>query len=133
MQLFDALWSQAWAREIDASETYRRVGSDWDSPIVLELRDGETTRAVIAHLSLGRCRSAQPATPQDRQSAPFLLSGDAASWERLLAGKLDPMFALITGKLRLERGALGALIPHAAAAKELVAAAVRVRQAHATG
>jgi len=128
LELFDAPWSQAWAREIDASEAYRKAGANWDAPIVLELRDGPATRAVIAHLSQGRCLSAQPATAQDRESAPFVLSGDAAAWERLLAGSLDPMFALITGKLRLERGSLGALIPHAAAAKELVAAAVRVRR-----
>jgi len=128
MELFDATWSQAWAQEIDGSEAYRKLGSDWDAPIVLELRDGGNTRAVVADLSRGRCRSAHPASPQERDAAPFVLSGDALAWERLLGGKLDPMFALMTGKLRLERGALGALLPHAAAAKELVAAAVRVRR-----
>jgi len=40
--------------------------------------------------------------------------------------RFDPLFALMGGKLKLERGSVSALLPFARAAKEMVTAATRV-------
>ncbi len=55
-----------------------------------------------------------------------MLQGNAAAWKRILAGEVEPLTALMTGKLRLTQGSLAKLLPYVQAAKELVAAARRI-------
>ena len=48
------------------------------------------------------------------------------TWKRVLAGDLEPIFGIMSGKLELARGSLAKLVPQIAAARELVAAAARI-------
>jgi hypothetical protein len=44
----------------------------------------------------------------------------------VLAGDIDPLFAIMGGRLQLRSGSLAGLMPHARGAKELVACAREV-------
>ena len=83
-------------------------------------------RSVFLDLFEGDCREARSATETDRAAVAYILSGDFHTWKRVLDRELEPILALMTGKLKLEKGSLAALIPYVTAAREMVAAASQV-------
>ncbi|HEX4951830.1 MAG TPA: Fis family transcriptional regulator [Thermoanaerobaculia bacterium] len=125
MELFDGEWAFRWALAIRESEGYRQAGATWRQAIALEVIEDGRSRAVWADLFEGTCREAREASPEDLASAPVVLSGERAVWDDLVAGRQDALVALMSGRLRVGRGSLFALMPYAQAAKELVLAARR--------
>lgn len=125
LPLFGEGWAARWAGEIAASEAYRKAAAGWEGALVLAL-PAAGDPGVWVDLLHGACRGARAATAEDRATAPFVLEAPLPVWQRLLAGSLDPLWALVSGKVRLARGPLAGLVPWAAAARELVAAARRV-------
>ena len=122
-------WALRMAEELGASDAYRAAAATWEGSLVLAMipdRDGEAERAVFLDLWHGECRSARQASADDRASTDFLISAGAETWARVLAGELESIFALMSGKLKLERGSLAKLVPQATAARELVLAAARI-------
>lgn len=81
----------------------------------------------------GECRAARVATETDLESATFVLAGSAANWRDLLTGRIAPLMAMMGGKIRLTRGSMAALLPYAAAAKELIAAAIKMESTFPDG
>ena len=97
-ELFGDAWAAAWRLELNASATYREAAARWEGPLVLAIAGGGGAWADLFH---GECRAARAATPADLAQAPFVIRGEAETWRRLLAGKVDPLFALMGGKLKL--------------------------------
>ncbi len=131
-EVFTDSWAQAWAHEIAASEAYRKAAASWKGTMTLELGSAfasagvEAQRAVFVDLLHGGVRVARVATDDDLEQADFALRAELAIWRKVLDGKLDPILGLMSGKLKLRRGSLGALTPYMKASKELVACAARV-------
>jgi putative sterol carrier protein len=130
-EVFTDEWSAACRARLNERGRFRTVAPSWKSPVALLMRadprlglDGE--RLVYLELRDGACVAARSATDEDRSRAEFILAADAAQWKRMLEGDLDPITAVMMGRLKLERGSLAALLPHAAAARELIAAAREV-------
>ncbi|MEM8931583.1 MAG: SCP2 sterol-binding domain-containing protein [Acidobacteriota bacterium] len=120
--LFGPTWTAAFADALGDSERYATAAATWEGSLVLEIV-ADTTRSVFLDLHRGTCRAARVADTADHDEATYLLSGDLATWKRVLAGEIDPLFGLMTGKLKLRRGSLAALTPYVEAARELVACA----------
>lgn len=130
-EVFTDEWSRACCERLNASAAYRAAAATWEGTIVLVMApdaaqgvSGE--RAVFIDAHRGECRGARVATAEDRDSAAFVFSADVPAWKRLLAGELEPVSAVMTGKLRLVRGGLMQVAKHAAAAREMIAAAAEV-------
>jgi putative sterol carrier protein len=66
------------------------------------------------------------ATEADLAGAAYIFEAAPAVWREVFSGRTAPVMALFSGKLRLTRGSLAALMPHAGAARELIAAAAAV-------
>ena len=126
LDAFSLAWCDRWAVELAASTAYRSAAAEWEGAVVLRLDVDGPLRAAWADLNHGDCRECRPAAPDDLEEAPFVLTTDLDTWRALFAGQLDPMWALMGHRIRLDRGQLGKLIPFATAAKEMVAAARRV-------
>jgi putative sterol carrier protein len=129
--IFTDAWAVAWCRELTTSIAYRQAAARWEGALVLILEADaalgiDPELAVFLDVHHGTCRSARAATAEDRETAPYVLQGNAAAWKRILAGEVEPLTALMTGKLRLTQGSLAKLLPYVQAAKELVAAARRI-------
>lgn len=130
-EIFTDPWARSWRRELTASEAYRSAAKKWEGALVLALEGDaelgpEDDRAVFLDLWHGECREARAARGADLERVPFALHGTAAVWKRVLQGDLDPLFALMSGKLKLTRGRVAQLVPFAQAAKEMVQAARRI-------
>ena len=129
--VFSDAWATAWKKQINASETYRVAAARWEGAIVLEMRAdpdlGISEKiAIYSDLWHGVCREARIATSEDLEKAPYVISAFPKNWKRILDSDLDPILALMSGKLQLKKGSMVSLLPYVKAAKELVAAAARV-------
>lgn len=123
--MFSAAWAAEWARRLNASDAYRAAAATWEGAVVLQMArpDDQDGPAVFLDLWHGECRQAREASPEDIEAARFVISGGEAAWRGVLTGQASPVMAVLTGKLRLVRGDIGALLPYANAAKELLASA----------
>lgn len=131
LEVFTEPWAQAWAQELRSSETYRQAASKWEGSLLIEMHaDGEDGNgsgpAVFLDLWHGDCRGARLPAAEERETADYVIRGDAETWRRILAGELEPIFGLMSGKLKLHRGSLAKLTPYLSAAQELVRAAGRI-------
>ena len=115
---FSEAWAAAWGRALNASEGYRRAAARWEGSVVL--RQADDGRGVFLDLWHGDCRAARLASTADGEAAVYVLEATRADWRELMTGRLAPILALMTGKLRLAKGDLMALVPYAAAAGALI-------------
>jgi putative sterol carrier protein len=127
-EVFTEEWSRRCCERLNASERYQQAAADWTDAVVLAMTADPShgiphDRAVYLDLHQGRCRGTRAATAEDEATVPILLRAEAGAWRQLLEGGMDPVTAVIQGKLKLERGSLFVLAKYAAAAREMLAAA----------
>ncbi|HYJ80370.1 MAG TPA: SCP2 sterol-binding domain-containing protein [Longimicrobiaceae bacterium] len=130
-EVFTEEWSRACCAALNGRESYRTAAAAWEGAIVLTLAADPAAgfgadRAVYIDAHHGECRGARMAGDDDLAAAPFVFRADPAIWKRLLAGEIDPVSAVMQGKLRLVRGGLMTVAKYATAAKEMIAAAAQV-------
>lgn len=125
---FSQEWAQAWALALNESDEYKRAAATWEGAVGLLLDDGDPAfrRAVVLDLWNGACRAAQVTDPDNLDAARFVFRGDRSAWRHILTEGGSPVMALMTGRLRLAKGELSALLPYAAAARELLGLAASV-------
>jgi putative sterol carrier protein len=122
LDAFSQDWALAWARALNESDEYRSAAATWEGAVGLLLDDAEPAkrRAVLLDLWHGACRSAQIADPDNLDSATFVFRGNRAAWRQILTDGGSPVMALLSGRIRLAKGELSALLPYANAARELL-------------
>jgi len=123
------IFTEAWATDcqirLNRSEAYRLSAQEWKWPLVLVRENGASGEAQRIYLDLweGTCREARLATESDLQKANFVISASPKNWAQVLGGEIDPMMALMRGKLKLTKGKLFSLARFSTAAKALVTVA----------
>ncbi len=128
-EIFTEGWAKACQEAINRNGVYKIAARDWVWPLVLVMERGEglpEARAVYLDLYRGVCRGTRIATPAERRTAPYVICATPENWQRVLRGQLDPILALLRGKLKLERGNLVKLARYGNAAKQLVLSAAQV-------
>jgi|SRR5882672_368808 len=123
LEVFSAPWAARCAEAIRSSPLYQAAARTWEGDLVFRINRTapEQPRAIYLDLWHGECRAVRPASEEDQRSARYLIEGDQAAWQQVFEGKLVPLLALMTGRLKLARGRVIDLAPHAASAKELLA------------
>ena len=129
-EAFSEAWSLEWCQVLNSRPAYQAAAAAWEGAVALVMtRDGSPEseiRAVFLDLWHGACRGARRASTADLESAQYILAGTSQSWRGVLSGKVAPLTAVMTGKIRLTKGSMAALVPLAAAARELVNAAMEM-------
>jgi putative sterol carrier protein len=123
LELFSDAWARAWCAALNASEGYSAAARNWEGVVALVMNGGGTARAAVIDSAGGTCRLARAADAADLADAAYVFEAEPDVWREVFTGQLAPVMALMTGRLKLSRGSLAALMPHAAAARELLAAA----------
>ncbi len=129
LPVFSDSWAIACADVLNQNSAYRTAAATWEGAILLLMTPNATggeERRVFLDLWHGECRSARAAYLADEQEARYVLAGTQAAWQLVLTGKVAPLLAIMTGKLRLAKGSLAELVPYTGAAKELVSAAAAI-------
>jgi putative sterol carrier protein len=103
-------WLHALCQKLNEDGRYNHVARNWEGDIVFDISpDGNLTSPITMYLDLwhGQCRSvAYNPAPGSFAMPRFLLRSEYSSFSSILMGKLDPMTAMLSNKLRVE-GSLG--------------------------
>ena len=131
LPVFSGDWAASWSQILNDSDRYRESAADWEGAIVFEMTAHpdhglSEDRRVWMDLWKGTCRGSREATDSDLSEAPFIISADPLTWKRIFGKEVDPLLALMQGRLKLTRGNMATLARYAGAAKELVACATEV-------
>lgn len=131
MEVFTEEWSRACCESLNRHPGFREAAAEWTGAMVLVMeRDAalgvEEERAVYLDLHRGECRGTRAAAEEELARAPYVMRAAPTVWRQVLAGELDPVSAVMQGKLRLARGNALALARYASAAREVMAAAAAV-------
>ncbi|HET7462117.1 MAG TPA: SCP2 sterol-binding domain-containing protein [Longimicrobium sp.] len=129
--MFTEEWAGACCQALKRSEAYRASAATWEGEIILQMaadpaQGVDADRAVYIDTHRGECRRAHVAGEDDFANAAFAFRADPATWKRLLAKEIEPVAAIMQGKLRLVRGNLFTLAKYAQAARDMVSAAGEV-------
>ena len=117
-------WFDAFIARINASDEYREAAADWEGDIAFLVEaepDKRFPDDVWALLDLwhGACRSGTLVAPDEGAAAAFVISATYRRWKDVVRGELDPVRAMMQGKLRV-RGDLPKILRYVQAAHELV-------------
>ena len=126
MKAFSEEWTKLFEEKINSNEEFKRTAHDWNSSLVLSMTSENTENFVFLNLQSGKCCEAKVAANSDLEIAEFIISANKESWQKILQGSLDPMMAVMTKKLELKKGNVGALIKNVEAAKVLIKTATQI-------
>ena len=128
-----AAWTEAFAAAVEANERYRQHGKPWTfgkvaMVVKADARRGiEQDAAMILDVHEGRCRGAAYVKGMDAVGeAPFVIVADYDRWTQVIAGEVDPIKAMMEGKLKLTQGHLPTMLRFVESSRALVDSATRV-------
>ena len=117
-------WIRTYGERINASPEYQEAAATWEGAVAFVF-EAEPDRGVpedlCAYLDLwhGECRGARMVDPEEGGRAPYVIRAPYSRWKEVLRGDLDPVKAMMQGKLKV-RGDLPTIVRHVRAANELV-------------
>ena len=121
-------WLQALMQDINKSLSYQESAKSWEGDFYFIIEPGASLpEQAVLYMDLwhGKCRQAFILTEPDGLNPAFVISGSMDSWKKVMTKKLDPMQAMMTGKLKLT-GNMAIIMRNVRAAKELVESCTRV-------
>jgi putative sterol carrier protein len=122
--LFSPAGIAAWRSHLDQSDEFHRAAKGWTGAVLLV--EGSlvgAARTTWIAIDDGAIIDARPGSGADHDAAEFVLSADADTWAALIAGREELLGAAMRGAMRLERGQVWRLLPHARAASVMLRAA----------
>ena len=122
-----AEWTAVFHEQINSSDAYANAAKTWEGDILLVV---EGHGAVYLDLWHGKCRAADFMEDAGTRSAEFRIIANMEKWQRVLAGKLDPVQGMVTRQIKLD-GNLVKIMKNVKAAQELVKCATRVETVYA--
>lgn len=124
MDLFSPAGISAWQSRLNRSPDFQEAARTWSGRLLLvEANGGAEDRHTWVVVANGSCQEARVGTAADSDAAEFVLSAAPETWTDLASARLTPIAAALLGRLHLVKGDVFALVPHAKAAAELLAAA----------
>jgi putative sterol carrier protein len=103
-------WLHALCTKLNHDARYSHVARNWEGDLVFDISPGgNLTSPITMYLDLwhGKCRGVEynPA-PASHATPRFTLRSEYGNFASILVGKLDPMTAMLSNRLRVE-GSLG--------------------------
>lgn len=121
-EIFSAEWLNDWKNAINTGE-YREAGKNWNAPLLLKFSDSSGIAGFYLDLQSGTCREIRFAADGDFQLTETVLTAPRETWLKTIRERKDPLFMLMQGAIRLEKGSLVKLASHRKGAQMLLKAA----------
>jgi putative sterol carrier protein len=103
-------WLNAFHEKLNSDARYGQLARNWEGDLLFDIQPaGALAQPVRMYLDLwhGKCRGVEYAPDPTKHARPtFILRSPYHNFSAILLGKLDPMTAMMTSKLRVE-GSLG--------------------------
>lgn len=128
-------WTEAYAAAVNANEAYRTAGKDWSHGTVAMVVKAdpaigiEEDTGMILDVEGGRCRGTTYLTGMkaiEDESPAFIIVAPYARWKEVIDGDVDPIKAMMQGKLKLTKGHLPTMLRFVESSRQLVQSAQRV-------
>jgi len=100
--------SEAWIKELEArlnaSESYAQAAATWEGDqifVILPDEDFQDTAYFYIDLHHGKASGARQLKSPDEKKALFTSSAPFGTWRKVLQGRLDPLQAMFSSKIKL--------------------------------
>lgn len=100
--------SEEWVRELEnrlnASESYAQAAATWEGDNIFAILPDENypeSTYIYINLQHGKASDARLLKSLDEQKALFTSSAPFGTWRKVLEGRLDPIQAMFSNKIRL--------------------------------
>jgi putative sterol carrier protein len=105
-----AEWLSALQQKLNSDARYNKIANRWEGDIAFDIRPaGNLQEPLVMYLDLwhGQCRAVEyDADLQKYRRPTFVLRSPYDNFTAILLGKLDPMTAMLTNKLKVS-GSMG--------------------------
>ncbi len=139
-------WVSAFKEKINSNPNYKESGANWehgtislvaqldenilekikkDSVLNTEMKELDNSVGIWLDLYHGECKDAKIATAEEAQKAKFVITGDYSRWKSVLRKEIEPVKAMMQGKLKL-KGDLPTIVRFVKAAQDLVDSATMI-------
>ena len=104
-----AEWLNAFELILNSDTRYGEIAKNWEADLIFDIQPdagaASNAASICLYLDLwhGKCRSSRVLTSAgDSPKAKFTLRAPLANFLKILDGEIDPMQAMLTGKLRVQ-------------------------------
>ncbi|PMP60802.1 MAG: hypothetical protein C0171_00960 [Caldisphaera sp.] len=125
-------WAEIFCKKINENQNYKNTAKGWKWPLmfkVSQLPENLISKypsgsiGIKADLYEGTCREVEFYEDVSKSTADFILSASFNDWIKILNNELNPVSAILQGKLKLEKGSMATVMRFPSAAVELVKSA----------
>ena len=100
-----AEWLNALQEKLNQDPRYSQIARGWEGDLIFDIQPaGSLPEPLVMYLDLwhGKCRGVEYAVELTKHPKPtFILRSPYDNFTAILLGKLDPMTAMLTSKLRV--------------------------------
>lgn len=100
--------SEEWLKELEtrlnASEPYAKAAAAWVGDCIFVIQpDADYTETSYGYINLqnGKASGAKMLKSLDEQKALFIMSAPRGTWRKVMEGRLDPLQAMFSGKIKV--------------------------------
>lgn len=124
-------WIEQFVVTLNENEAYAEAAETWEGDflfIVYPSEEGGNDEEIVMWMDLwhGKCRDHAMLPNRDAKDTAFIYEGEYANWKEIIEGRLDPIKALLTRKMKLT-GDRAKVMRATRAAKELVRTAQMIK------
>ena len=100
--------SEEWLKEVkvkmNGSETYAKAAAMWEGDCIFVIQpdaDYQETSYGYINLQHGKASGARMLKGLGEQKALFIMSAPRGTWRKVMEGRLDPLQAMFSGKIKV--------------------------------
>ncbi len=97
-------WIQELCDRLNTSETYAQAAATWEGDLIIGvLPDDDWPRPVYYYINLQHGKASEPTlmSGPDERKALFTSTAPFATWKKVMDGRLDPIQAMFSSKIKL--------------------------------
>ena len=118
-------WAAEFKKQVQTSPAYKQAAATWTFGPVALLTKADPAIGLAEDVGMwldierGNCSDVRVVPKAEAEKAPFCITGEYARWKSVLRKELDPIKAMMQGKLKVQ-GDLPTIVRQVRAANELV-------------
>ncbi|MGC9130675.1 MAG: SCP2 sterol-binding domain-containing protein [Pyrobaculum sp.] len=127
-------WAEAFCKALNESAEYKSAAARWEGDIIflatnlpheLGVGDRAAMKFLLKH---GQCHGSEfyQGDAISRADAPYILEADYKTWLDVIAGRLQPIPAMVLGKIKVKKGSFSVLAQYVTASLAMIKAAQKV-------
>ena len=127
----NAEWLEKFVSTLNDNEAYAEAAETWEGDFLFIVWPApqagfDEERVLWMDLWHGKCRDFALLPNRDAKETAFIYEGELTNWQAIIEGRLDPIKALLTRRMKLT-GDRAKVMRATRAAKELVRTAQKIK------